>query len=188
MSDSIERLRIQILTREAYGPFGWVLGAAPDTENPTHFDSERTTFWHEHDFDVGEGGVVQFVWVRYKRRDFTILHLESHRLTEQTIVPVTGQPIIHVVCPPPDDPMAPDIVPDLGRMEAFLLDGSKGVCMKPGCWHAHFPLGDEATYLMVTRRSTTADLLNAKHSGADPTETVVQEMSDLTNTIFELVF
>jgi hypothetical protein len=31
--------------------------------------------------------------------------------------------------------------------------------MRPGCWHASFVLGGETTCLMLTRRSTTRDLV-----------------------------
>jgi ureidoglycolate lyase len=165
-----------------------VLGGPPDLDSPDHFDSETTRFWAEHDFEVGEGGDVQLLWVNYRWRGFEIQYVESHRLTEQAIIPVTGDPIVHVVCPPPDDLMAPDIVPDLDRMQAFLLDGSKGVCMKKGCWHAHRSLRDEATYLMITRRTTTTDILDEKRGGAETTETVVWEIGALTEDAFELVF
>ena len=183
----VERIRVQRLTRKAYEPFGWVLGSPPGRQHPDYVEGRISTFWGEHIFDVGKGGAVQFVWLDYRWRGFEIQELESHRLTEQALAPVTLRPMVHVVCPPPQDPSAPDIVPDLSQMEAFLLDGTKGVCMKRGCWHTPLPLGDNIPYLMITRHSTTTDLLHAERSGADVTETVICEISDLTDTAYELL-
>lgn len=186
----MRRIRIEPLTREAYAPFGWVLGERPDQDRRDSLclDSENVTFWHEHDFRVEGDGVVELVWVHYKWRGFSIRRFESHRVTEQAMIPVTGAPLVHVVCPPPDDPMAPDIAPDLDRMKAFLLDGSKGVCMRRGCWHEpqNFPLVGSVSAVVITRRSTTMDLLNAEHSGVSSTETAVVEIRDLTDATFEL--
>jgi ureidoglycolate lyase len=151
------------------------------------FASETTVFWHEHGFQPGAGGTTELLWVQFRTRAFSIQRLESHRLTEQAIVPVTGDAMIHVVCPPPSDPEAPDIIPDLDQVKAFLLDGSKGVCMKRGCWHAHFPLTNPATYLMITRRSTTQDILRAEYRGSSTTETITCDIDALTDTAFELV-
>jgi ureidoglycolate lyase len=184
----IERINVQGLTREAYEPFGWVLGARPFSEDrDCYSDSEQAIAWHGHNFDAGEAGVVEFVWAHYKWCGFSLLRLECHRLTQQAIIPVTGDPIVQVVSPPPIDPMAPDLSPDLDRIMAFLLDGTKGVCMRRGCWHWQLPLVDQATYLVVTRRSTTMELWNAKYSRASLTETVRKQISDLTGAVFELV-
>lgn len=181
------RIVIRGLTREAYAPFGWILGSRPVSQNQDYLDGKDLTAWHEHNFQPGEGGVVEFVWIEYKRGGFSISRLESHRLTEQALIPVSGKPMVHVVCPPPDDPLKNHIAPDLDRMMAFLLDGSRGVCMRRGCWHDHFPLVDQVTYLMVTRRSTQVDIQNARETGGTPTETVMVDLSRLTDMVFELV-
>jgi ureidoglycolate lyase len=190
MGTDMRRIKIEPLTREAYAPFGWILGEMPDQDrqDSLRLDGEYITFWHERDFQVGVGGVVEFVWVHYKWRGFSIRRFESHRLTEQAMIPMKGAPLVHVVCPPPDDPTVPDIAPDLDRMKAFLLDGSKGVCMRRGCWHEpqNFPVVGSVSALVVTRRSTTMDLLNADHSGVSSTETAVVEIKDLTDVAFEL--
>lgn len=187
MQRLVERIRVQRLTREAYEPFGWVLGSLPGKQNPDYLEVQISTFWGEHIFDAGEGGAVQLVWLDYKWRGFAIQEFESHRLTEQAFIPVAWSPMVHVVCPPPDDPTVPEIAPDLGRVRAFLLDGTKGVCMKRGCWHTPLPLGDNTTYLMITRHSTTTDILNGERGGGVTVETVVARVSDLTDTAFELV-
>jgi ureidoglycolate lyase len=153
--------RVELLTPEAYAPYGWVIGeAASSTDLRDMFHSDTLEFWHEHDFDPGAGGRLELIWVYYRRKPLRVENLESHRLTEQAIIPVAGaNPIVHVVCPPPPDPTADRITPDLNRMKAFLLDGTRGVCMRPGTWHTHFALGREANYLMLTRRSTTVEIL-----------------------------
>ncbi len=178
---AIRKIRVQELTGEAFEPFGWTLGIGRPSDR---FEGQTATLWHEHDFDVGVGGVVEFLWIQYERRGFRVERLESHRLTEQAVIPVGREPIVHVVCPPPEDPMVAEISPDVDRMAAFLLDGTKGVCMRRGCWHWPFPLVKPANYLLITRRSTTLDL----YSGRAPAESIVKDLGELTDTVFELTF
>lgn len=184
----IHYLKVQLITSEAYAPFGWVWGEPPTNPTPDMYvNGKNATFWHEHDLDPGDGGVTEYLWVHYRRRGFTVERLEMHRFTEQALIPLAGQPVVHVVCPPAPDPLAANPAPDLTQMQAFLLDGTRGVCMRRGCWHAHYPLTDPSTYLMITRRSTTLDLIRAKFNPADMTETVIRLMSELTHTVYELV-
>src|SRR5688500_15932810 len=118
-------VRVERLTREAYEPFGWVFGTGLVAGSKDVLSTDSLDFWHEHDFNPGPGGVVEFLWVRYKRSTTSRLTLESHRLTEQAIIPtVGGGPIIHVVCPPPPDPLRDEITPTLDQMRLFLLDGT----------------------------------------------------------------
>ena len=79
--------------------------------------------------------------------------LEVHRLTEQAIVPLTGD-IIHVVANSRQDGS-----PDEGSMSAFGVPVGQGICMRPGCWHATRVDAQEVKCLMLTRRSTTVDLI-----------------------------
>jgi ureidoglycolate lyase len=182
------KIEILELTKEAYEPFGWVLGEAPISKSPDLFyDGSGAIFWHEHNFAVGEAGVVEFLWVYYKRKGFSLVSLESHRLTEQAIFPVAGLPLVQVVAPPPEDPLAPDIVPELDKMTAFLVSGSQGVCMKRGCWHTQFALFDMTTCLMVTRESTTSDILIDRYACQSLHETVVVDIANLADEVYELV-
>src|SRR5262249_24806695 len=85
--------------------------------------------------------------------------------------------LVHVVCPPPDDPVAADAVPDLTRLSAFLLRGSDAVCMRRGYWHANFPLPDRTAYVIVSRKSTTLDIVDASRSATAPTESLLAQVA-----------
>lgn len=171
-------IRVEPLTAEAYAPYGWVFGEQPEPGRRDWIESDNVRFWHEHDFLTGQGGVTEFVWVTYKPREPVVTRVEAHRLTEQAIVPVSGHPILHLVAPPNDDPLAAGIVPDLSRAKAFLMDGTKGICMRPGTWHTHFGLGHNL-HLLVTRRSTTDDILDHIHDGAEMGETVFADIEPI---------
>ena len=185
----IRKIPVEPLTRAAYAPFGWVIGGEPPTHDPElAWSGPASVFWHEGSFDPGEGGEIQFLWVQYKWQPIALKSLESHRLTEQSVIPVNGTALIQVVCPPPANPLATDNQPDLSQIRAFLFDGSAGVRMKQGTWHWQYPLADPARYLMVTRRSSTSEIPAMKHRGTTPVETIIVSLSDLTSDKFELVF
>ncbi len=173
---------VERLTEEAFAPFGTVIGVKPQAGDPLLFGSDTVKWRTAHNFDPGEGGVTEFVWVNYGRKPLMVEKLECHRLTQQAFIPLGGSvPLIHVLAPPADDVMADEIYPDMSRAQAFLIDGSMGVSLKRGCWHAHFSLGEWANWLMITRRSTTVEIEASK--GGDGalqklTETVVREVTD----------
>jgi ureidoglycolate lyase len=135
-------------------PFGWMLGKPYPLEvSATAYRNTATAFWQEHLFDPGTDGEVEVLWVTYRDASQAIDRLEVHHLTEQAIVPLTDE-IIQVVAL--SDRQG---APDLDTIQAFHLSPGVGICMRPGVWHATRTIGLEATCLMLTRRSTTVDLI-----------------------------
>ena len=173
-------IRVEPLTAAAYAPFGYVLGERPAATQNDVTVGVIAAFWAERDFGVGPGGVTQFIWAVYAPSTPQTEHMESHRLTEQAIIPVTGKPILHLVAPPNADPSAADNVPDLSQAKAFLLDGTKGVVMARGTWHCHFGLVPETVYCVLTRRSTTDDILAGRLDNALMKETVLRPIEQVT--------
>ncbi|MDE1190889.1 MAG: FAD-binding protein [Arachidicoccus sp.] len=152
---------IEALSAEAFAPYGWTLGQPPSpTATEPSFSNPFTDFWHAHAFQTGASGQVEFLWVNYRdtRRDIGVL--EVHHLTEQAIVPLTGD-IIQVVTL--DD--APDHDTTPSGLRAFRVPVGLGICMRPGCWHTTRAIGTAATCLMVTRSSTTVDLVGHLQQG-----------------------
>lgn len=172
----VPALRVEPLTPEAYAPFGWVLGIRPPEGSRELVQGLAAQFWHERVFDAGDGGQTELVWVEYQPEPPLVVKIEAHRLTEQALVPVGGTPIIHIVAPPNDDPTAPEIAPDLSRAKAFYLDGTRGVCMRRGTWHIHLGIDRTAVHLMVSRRSTTTDLIGALRDGMPLAETEILKL------------
>jgi ureidoglycolate lyase len=118
-------------------------------------------------FDSGVGGETEVLWVTYRNRQRAVSRLEAHRLTHQAIVPLTGD-IIQVVAGSRQDGS-----PDQGSMSAFRIPVGQGICMRPGCWHSTRVDTAEVTCLMLTRRSTTVDLIGYLKGGSSLLESAI---------------
>ncbi|WP_313624801.1 ureidoglycolate lyase [Achromobacter sp.] len=165
---STPQLEILDLTPDAFKSYGWMLGKPmPDGNGVPLYTNPATDFWHEHLFNTGAGGDAEVLWVNYRTRALDIDSLEKHLLTQQAIVPLTGGIIQVVACG------AADGSPDLSTLAAFHVPQGQGVCMRPGCWHATRVADAEVTCLMLTRRSTTVDLIQHLTTDASITESAL---------------
>lgn len=163
-------LPLEPLSEEAFAPFGWMLGRGfPPGDEPLGFAHPLTDFWHEHDFDTGPGGETEVLWVDYRKADFEVQALEAHWLTQQAVVPVRGGALIQVLAPGLPDRQ----YPDLSKARAFLIEPGQGICMRPGAWHTSLVLAPTVTCLMLTRRSTTRDLVQHLRQQAPAEESSV---------------
>ncbi|MFT0548776.1 ureidoglycolate lyase [Allopusillimonas ginsengisoli] len=163
------QLLIRKLDPDAFSDYGFMLGGpmpAMGGATPA-FSNEATDFWQEHVFSTGQGGETEILWVNYRSQDKRISTLEMHKITQQALIPLTAG-IIHIVAA-----SAGDGSPDLSSMVAFEVPVGQGVCMHPGCWHATRVQGGQATCVMLTRRSTTADLVSHLTSGSNASETCI---------------
>ncbi|WP_025138225.1 ureidoglycolate lyase [Achromobacter sp. DH1f] len=161
-------LPVHDLTDDAFKPYGWMLGKPiPQGNGIPLFSNDATDFWQEHVFNTGAGGDAEVLWVNYRSASADIASLEKHLLTQQAIVPLTGN-IIQVVAR-----SAADGSPDLSTLAAFHVPQGQGVCMRPGCWHATRVTDAEVTCLMLTRRSTTVDLIQHLTTDAAATESAI---------------
>ncbi|MEG2279777.1 ureidoglycolate lyase [Comamonas sp.] len=168
---SIGKLDINDLTPGAFRPYGWMLGKPmPDGNGVPLFSNPATDFWQEHLFNTGAGGDAQLLWVNYRNRSSEVSNLEKHLLTQQAIVPLTGE-IVQIVAQ-----SAVDGSPDLATLAAFRVPQGQGVCMQPGCWHATRIAGTEVACLMMTRCSTTADLIQHLTTSASATESAIMDI------------
>jgi len=129
----------------------------PEGQSPNAWKSQHSDFWHVHDFDPGEGGETEVLWVTYRPRALVVSSLEVHWHTQQAVVPLGTASIIQVICPSKSDGST---APDLEHIGAWLIQPGQGICMMPGCWHTTFALNQVATTLMLSRRSTTLDLVD----------------------------
>ena len=75
-------LAVEPLESFAFEAFGWVLGTAcPAAPTATAYRSPGSDFWHQHDFDPGEGGATEVLWVDYRNNRRQVHALEAHWLT-----------------------------------------------------------------------------------------------------------
>ena len=173
MSAAARTLVVEPLSAAALAGCGAPLGLAPDAQRADpSFHSALTDFWHVHEFDPGDGGRPEILWVRYRNSTMMVTALEAHLRTEQAVVPLDGA-VVQVVCP-----TLPDGAPDLDGLRALDVPPGTGVLMSPGCWHATFVRGGETTCLMLTRASTTRDLVAHLHGGAPARESRIVALAD----------
>jgi len=144
-------IHAQTLTAEAFRLFGWMLGNALQL-SALAFSNAEIDYWEAHLFEAGAGGETQILWVNYRNKEPLVSRLEVHRLTQQIVVPLTGE-IVQIVAA-----SRADGILDLENVKAFRVEAGQGLCMRPGCWHTTRVDDAEVQCLMVTRRSTTEDL------------------------------
>lgn len=166
---SSRTVTVEPLSDGAVAPFGWLLGkpfpAAPDA---VAFTNAATDFRQEHLFHPGEGGEVEVLWVTYRNDDHAVVTLERHLLTQQAVVPLVGS-ITQILAV-----SLPDGMPDHAGLRAFHVPPGMGICMKPEVWHATRSPG--ATCLMLTRSTTTADLIGHMAQGRSPVESELRDV------------
>jgi ureidoglycolate lyase len=160
---------VEPLERHRCEPYGWMLGKPVSTAGDAPaFVSPASDFWREHLFNTGTDGETEILWVVYRNRNVEITSLELHRLTQQAIVPLTA-PVVHIVATSLEDGE-----PDLASLRAFEIAVGKGLCMRPNIWHATRVANTESTCLMLTRPSTTYDLVVHLNTGAPACESVIR--------------
>lgn len=172
--DSI-RLNPIDLNEESFAPYGHMLGRGlPQNPEVPSFTHPATDFWHEHDFETGPGGAPEILWVDYRNDRPLISSLEAHWLTQQAVVPLRGGPLLQAVaCSLPDQR-----APDLSTLKIFLIRPGQGVCMRAGCWHTSLVVQGTVTCLMLTRRSTTRDLVSHLNTGTPPLESSLWSLTE----------
>ena len=153
-------IQVEELSAEAFAPYGWVLGKDLSLSKLA-FSSAATDFWEEHLFDAGVGGETEVLWVNYRSTEKKVRNLEAHLLTQQIVVPLTGE-IVQLVADG-----------DLRSVRAFRIQQGQGICMRTGCWHTTRVTQGEVRCLMVTRLSTTKDLVGHLKGATPLTESAL---------------
>jgi len=168
----LRTLPVQPLSADAFAAYGWMLGKPlPSGNDVPSYTSPSSDFWREHLFDTGSAGETEVLWVKYRNNEETVESLEVHWLTEQAIVPLTG-PVVQIVAT-----STPDGRPDLDSLQAFLVPVGEGICMRPHCWHSSRVFQNEVTCMMLTRRSTTYDLVVHLVTGAPACESGISPIA-----------
>jgi ureidoglycolate lyase len=150
MSDVIH-LAVELLSQEAFAPFGDVL-AIPNRD--PDFSGISSTGWKAHFESRGPVEIMLFS-SRYAGLRFSTL--ERHLAVTQTFIPLGRVPSIVAVSAP-----TPEMeVPAPEQVRAFLLDGSAGYVLKRGTWHSpdRYPLyPPSAEIVIITSQETQHEL------------------------------
>jgi ureidoglycolate hydrolase len=143
---------VEALTAAAFAPFGQIVGAgAPD------FEAEHLWNWRVA-FEAD--GPTEVLLIRYKYLEPVFSKLERHFHVTQGFLPLGGAASLMAVAAPtdPDDPAA---VPPPEALRCFLMDGTPGVVLHRGTWHAlaRFAVKPpHVDFVFLTERETQADI------------------------------
>lgn len=139
-------IHMQVLTAEAFAPFGEVLqthGIAPQMIN----QGNTQKFADLARISLGQDGRAQVSIYRSTAIDlpFRISIMERHPYASQAFYPLHYRPFPIVVA-------VPGSAPETDRIQAFLSNGRQGINIHPGVWH-HYQLSleQESDYIVIDR-------------------------------------
>lgn len=151
----IKTIKIEILTDEAFAPFGQVVGAS---SQPFDLRGAGVSKFRELDFQTEGTPRVQVTQTPYSGLRFN--KMERHFIQTKVTVPLSGSPSVVAVAAP-TDPKDLEAIPSPDQVRAFLLDGTKGYMFKKGTWHSvdRLPLyPPSAVFVVFNDHETAADL------------------------------
>ena len=129
----------ELLTPEAFAPFGDVLAVEP----------------HEASIEVRDGETWLLNVLSYDHRPLVCDHLNAHHRATQALVPLGSRPAVLVVAPPG---ATFDDAGDLATVRAFVLDGRAAVNLGLGTWHwGPYPVADRVDLLNLQGRGFADD-------------------------------
>lgn len=139
-------LRAQVLTKEAFLPFGDVLEARVAEARLINRGNTQK-FSELARITVGDSGFAQLGIYRSKAIElpFRIRLLECHPLGSQAFYPLHQRPFPVVVARAGEAPAAADI-------RLFITNGRQGVNLHAGVWHHYqLTLAQDSDYLVADR-------------------------------------
>jgi ureidoglycolate lyase len=140
-------VRAQPLTSEGFAPFGQVVGR---DEVVLELRGEETFHLDVLSYD-------------HRPLEFTVLNRHHH--ATQALVALNGKPTVVLVGP---GELAFDDEADLDRLAAFVCDGSAGINLALGTWHAGpYPLTDHVDLVNVQGRNVLVDDVEEAHLDRD---------------------
>ncbi len=161
-----QRLPVAPLTREAFRPFGEVIG----TEGARHFPINDGTAERYHDLArlelTNDGGrpILSLFRAQPRRLPLQLSIIERHPLGSQAFIPLSPRPYLVVVAPPGD-------APAVSALRAFAVTKGEGVNYAPGVWHSPLLALEEGSDFLVVDREGPGD--NCETLALDPAPLLV---------------
>ena len=179
---TVVQVALEPLREATFRPFGRIVGV--DAEPPAvAFDGMHT--W-KAPFDAD--GAAEMTICRYFRQPIAWSRMERHLAVTQAFLPLAGVETALVVAPP-TDPTQRDALPPPDSVRAFHMDGSVGVLLWRGTWHAlrRFPLrAAHADIVLLTGRATQDELEQQAAGGPLPALTHEADYAALQGVTFRL--
>lgn len=179
----VKRVRIELLSDQAFAPFGQIVGAG--TQPPTPQGSGISEAWT---VDFHTEGTPRVQITRAPFQGYVFSKLERHFTHTKVAVPLAGSPAVVAVARP-TDPVDRGSIPDPEEVRAFLFDGTKGYILKKATWHSvdRYPLYPPATIFVVFGDHETATDLKLGFEGKGGFKLTQQvDYLDQCDLVFEL--
>jgi len=167
-------IKIEVPTEASAAPYGSLLGRpfpAGEVGDGTFKTPSGVQVWRQDIFDTGADGKADIAWVIHKGADPMVNRFEQHHLTEQAVIPLTGE-LIQIVAL-----SGPDGAPDLATVKAFRLAPGIGLNMGQDVWHASRSNG--VTLVMLTRSTTSTDMAQFQNKKGPLAETALRETAPI---------
>jgi ureidoglycolate lyase len=145
-------LAVEVLTREAFAPFGDVIEASDAVRHFTINGGNTERFHDLARLEPGaDGRVIVSIFRGLPRAlPFTVSMMERHPRASQAFMPLGGRPYLVVVAPPGEAPTA-------HTLRCFLAEAGQGVNYAPGTWHHPLLALQAVSDFLVLDRSGPGD-------------------------------
>ena len=145
-------VRAQLITREEFAPFGWLIDAPDGLGTAINGgSSQRMDGLTELAFDA-EAGKPCLAIFKAKARDPAgpWTELERHRLGTQTFVPLNGVRYVVLVA-------LGDAKPDASTLQAFTVSGQQAITLRAGIWHHGLMALSDGDFVVLERSADVVD-------------------------------
>ena len=142
----------QLITREAFAPFGWLIDAPDGLGTAINGgSSQRIDALTELSLDV-ESGQPCLAIFKAKARDPAgpWTELERHCLGTQTFVPLNGVRYLVLVA-------LGDAKPDASTLQAFTVSGQQAITLRAGIWHHGLLALSDGDFVVLERSAEAVD-------------------------------
>ena len=137
----------QLLTRDAFAPFGDVIEAVANSPEVINYgNTKKWADLAQVDTADAEGRTaISLFEGSATRMPLRVEALERHPLGTQAFIPLHGEPFLLLVARAGE-------VPKHGEVRAFITNGRQGVSYHKGTWH-HYLMApvDGARFLIIDR-------------------------------------
>lgn len=151
----VRSITAELLTPEAFAPFGYVLSPEGREREPIDLYGGTKDVYRVAAIETDRP--MEWLVTRSMMRDFRVLYLERHLELTQAFIPLGGAPVIVVVARA--DAREEDGMPALDELHAFIVPGNAGAQIHRGVWHEPpFPLVDGSLQITTSHQSLTKGL------------------------------
>jgi ureidoglycolate lyase len=142
-------MKIEILTKQAFAPFGDVVEL--EGADQRHINQGFATRFHDlANIDVGNGKAIVSIFTAIARpQPIAIKLMERHPLGSQLFYPLQNETWLVLVCENPHDEKS---------YRAFKASGIQGVNYHINTWHHPLLVANESRFIVVDRKGEGQNL------------------------------